>query len=175
MNAKLLKPCRAVLGAILASNAAAAQTTTAPELGPVLLELQGKGDQVYTCQTAGDTPAWVLDHPDASLRDSHGATVGTHGATVGTHGAGPTWHYNDGSSVQGTVLEKTPAQAPSSIPWLLLRASKHEGSGILTQVDTIQRTDTHGGAAPSTGCDAAHLGAQLRVPYTATYTFRARP
>jgi hypothetical protein len=41
----------------------------------------------------------------------------------------------------------------------------------MTKVEFIRRSDTHGGTAPSTGCDAEHLNAIVRVPYTATYTF----
>jgi hypothetical protein len=41
----------------------------------------------------------------------------------------------------------------------------------MTRVEFIRRSDTHGGASPTTGCDAHHLNAVSRVPYTATYTF----
>ena len=35
----------------------------------------------------------------------------------------------------------------------------------------IQRLDTAGGVAPSTGCDAAHEGTEARVDYSANYDF----
>jgi hypothetical protein len=41
----------------------------------------------------------------------------------------------------------------------------------MTQVKFIRRSDTRGGIAPTTGCDAQHLNATSRVPYTAIYTF----
>jgi len=44
-------------------------------------------------------------------------------------------------------------------------------TGILTTVDFIRRSDTHGGIAPTTGCDAQHVNENARIPYTATYTF----
>jgi len=41
----------------------------------------------------------------------------------------------------------------------------------LSAVAFVRRADTKGGVAPSTGCDAAHVAAQARVPYSATYQF----
>ncbi len=42
----------------------------------------------------------------------------------------------------------------------------------MARVEFIRRSDTHGGDAPNAiGCDAQHLNAVRRVPYTATYTF----
>jgi hypothetical protein len=35
----------------------------------------------------------------------------------------------------------------------------------------IHRLDTVGGIAPTTGCDADHVGAVARVDYTTTYVF----
>jgi hypothetical protein len=43
----------------------------------------------------------------------------------------------------------------------------------MAKADFIRRSDTHGGAAPATGCDTKHLGAISRVPYTAVYSFYA--
>ncbi len=132
---------------------------------PVLLTAEGKGFQVYGCRAQGaGAPVWVLDHPDANLFNSKGKLVGH-------HSAGPTWRAKDGSSVQGAVIAKMPPPDPKSIPLLTLHATTHGGSGILSKVDTISRTDTHGGAAPPKGCDRAHLGSTTAVPYSATYTF----
>ncbi len=44
----------------------------------------------------------------------------------------------------------------------------------MDDVSYIQRLDTVGGLAPSSGCDAAHVGAIARVDYKATYFF-SRP
>jgi hypothetical protein len=89
----------------------------------------------------------------------------------GTHGDGPVWNYEDGSSIQGVLAAKSNAPDQGSIPWLLLKAVNPTRTGILTTVEFIRRSDTHGGVAPVTGCDAAHQGELARVPYTATYTF----
>jgi len=111
-----------------------------------------------------NTPQWVFDAPDASLFD-------TSGSKVGVHGAGPSWRYNDGSTVKGEVAAKNAAPDATAIPWLLLKAVKDDGSGTLGKVEFIRRSDTHGGIVPTTGCDAQHLSAVSRVPYKATYTF----
>ena len=135
-----------------------------PARGPLLLALQGKGDQVYRC-AAG---AWTLIRPDAVLLDDKGGLVGT-------HGAGPFWKYKDGSVVHGELVSKKAAPGASDIPWLVLRASAHDGAGLLSTAATIERTETHGGQPPATGCDAEHAGAELRVPYAAKYSFYAKP
>ena len=60
---------------------------------------------------------------------------------------------------------------PGAIPWLLLEVKRHARAGSLAAVATIRRADTKGGAAPTTGCDASHLGEQARMRYSATYQF----
>jgi len=135
---------------------------------PLLLTLEGRGVQVYRCDGASTPAAWVLDHPEADLLD-------TRRKVVGHHDAGPSWHLEDGSTVQGEVIERTEAEERGAIPWLLLRATVHEGTGLLAGVATIRRTQTHGGAAPVQGCDRSMTGATVRVPYTAIYTFYGKP
>src|SRR5262249_36506504 len=66
--------------------------------------------------------------------------------------------------------------APGAIPWLLLTVV---GTGrgptdgaFLTQTTFIQRLNTSGGIAPSTGCSqSTNVGATALVPYTADYVF----
>jgi Protein of unknown function (DUF3455) len=69
------------------------------------------------------------------------------------------------------------ANAPSpdadSIPWLRISIVGHDGNGVLSRVTTVQRLQTRGGKAPAAGCDAAHLGQEARVPYSADYLFFA--
>ena len=60
---------------------------------------------------------------------------------------------------------------PGAIPWLLLRATSHEGSGQLSTVAFIWRANTKGGAAPAAGCDASHFPEQARMRYSAEYQF----
>jgi Protein of unknown function (DUF3455) len=145
--------------------AANAQNPTDPPQGQhVILTALGKGSQIYTCQLTNGTPQWVFKEPEATLFNADGAQVGA-------HSAGPLWTANDGSSVKGELISKTASPEPGAIPWLLLKAATVQGDGVLTKVEFIRRSDTHGGAAPSAGCDAQHLSATSRIPYTATYTF----
>lgn len=145
--------------------AAQAQSPTDPPPGQrALLTVTGKGVQIYECQLAANVPQWVFQAPDASLYDASGAKVGV-------HGAGPSWRYFDGSSVKGEVVAKSASPESTAIPWLLLKAVNDDGSGIMAKIEFIRRSDTHGGNAPATGCDAKHISATSRVSYTATYTF----
>jgi hypothetical protein len=155
-----------LLAAILTSVAQAQKVSpTAPLPGQLpLLTVTGKGVQIYTCKQVDETPKWVFQAPEATLFDEKQTKVGT-------HTAGPQWRYQDGSTVRGEVIAKNPAPDPEAIPWLLLKAVNSQGTGLMTRVDSIRRTDTHGGLAPTTGCDAQHLEAISRIPYTATYTF----
>ena len=145
--------------------AAQGQNPTDPPPGQrAILTVTGKGVQIYDCQLVANVPQWVFQAPDASLYDASGAKVGV-------HGAGPSWRYFDGSSVKGEVVAKNAAPELTAIPWLLLKAVNDDGSGIMAKVEFIRRSDTHGGNAPTTGCDAKHLSAVSRVPYTAIYSF----
>jgi hypothetical protein len=152
----------------LAAGALAQNPTTPPPSQHPMLTVTGKGVQIYTCQQSAAQPQWVFQAPEATLIDASGNPVGT-------HGAGPIWKSNDGSSIKGELLQKAASPDASSIPWLLLKGISPSGSGIMTRVEYIRRSDTHGGAAPTTGCDAKHLNTLARVPYTATYTFYAKP
>ena len=133
-----------------------------PAGNKVAFELDAVGVQIYTCQASGAAYSWTLKAPDATLY--------ARGRVVGKHYAGPTWEYKDGSKVVGSRLAGfTPD--PSAIPWLLLQAASHEGDGRMSNISYIQRLETTGGLAPSSGCDADHVGAEARVDYTAAYVF----
>jgi Protein of unknown function (DUF3455) len=127
--------------------------------------VSAKGVQVYTCvrNPAGGT-GWVLRGPDAQLFDSQNKPVGK-------HYAGPTWEGLDGGKVVGAVKTNMPAPVDKAIPWLLLDAKSHEGSGAFTQAQAVVRMGTTGGTAPDEGCDEVRTGQELRVPYTAIYVF----
>jgi hypothetical protein len=150
---------RIALLVLLLAPLASAQAVLPPEAKP-FHSLQGRGVQIYTC-TAG---AWTFTAPEADLYDGD--------TKVGTHSAGPVWTWQDGSSIRGKVLTTTPAPEHTNIPWLLLSASPNgDTAGELTGTKFVRRTDTSGGVAPTTGCDATHTGATVRVPYTALYSF----
>lgn len=134
----------------------------------VLLTAKAGGVQVYTCTAKPargkntQTYEWAFKAPEAEL-------VGSDGGKIGRHYAGPTWEAADGSKVVGTALAS--AAAPGSVPWLLLAARSTSGRGRFSKVTYVERVFTAGGAAPKSGADAAHAGAEVRVPYTATYIF----
>ncbi len=124
-----------------------------------------RGMQIYTCAApaAGGAPAWTLKAPHAVLFKGF--------ETAAIHFAGPSWQASDGSLVTGTRTASDLGPDPTAIPWLLLQAATNVGPGVFSDVTWIQRLDTEGGAAPAIGCDADHLGAQVLVPYRASYFF----
>jgi hypothetical protein len=123
------------------------------------------GVQVYTCaRNAAGARGWILKGPDAQLFDPQGKLVGK-------HYAGPTWEDLDGGKVVGQARTSMPAPADKAVPWLLLDAKSHEGSGAFTQAQAVVRMETVGGSAPGDGCEEARAGQELRVPYTAVYVF----
>jgi len=136
----------------------------APPGAPLLLEATADGVQIYACEAQGQGFEWVFKGPEANLFDKQGRQVGT-------HFGGPTWKAIDGTTVVGEVVTKADAPVAGAIPWLLLRAKSKEGTGLLSSVAFIRRSDTKGGVAPGAGCDAAHTGQQARVRYSALYQF----
>lgn len=142
-----------------------------PQLQPpaneqILLQVHAKGDQVYTCKSEAAQFTWTLKAPDAQLFDKEGKPFGK-------HFAGPSWEATDGSRVTGKAVANAPSPDVDSIPWLLVNFLSHDGTGILSRATTIQRLNTKGGKAPASGCDASHVGQELRVPYSADYLFYA--
>jgi hypothetical protein len=127
----------------------------------LVLQARGEGVQIYACVKDADW-AWKLKGPDAILFDEKHQPIGT-------HFAGPTWRLKDGSELKGTVLTSKPQ--PGTIPWLILAAKSTGGEGRLSHVDVVRRSDTQGGLAPTSVCDAQYTGGDVRVPYSATYSF----
>jgi hypothetical protein len=127
-------------------------------------QLMAEGVQIYGCQARTDNPAWTFRAPEATLWS-------TSGEFVGTHYAGPTWEGLDGSKIVAAGRANADSPDPGAIPWLLLEAQSNTGVGIFGTVSYVQRLDTTGGRAPADGCGASSVGQELRVPYTAVYTF----
>lgn len=133
----------------------------------VVLQAEGAGVQIYTCTNTPDGANWVLKAPDAKLLDASGKAIGR-------HFAGPTWKLDDGGQLQGQLIASRPSLEAGSADWLLLRAKAGTAKGSLADVAYIRRTETHGGAAPKSGCESPrNAGKTARVQYTATYTFYA--
>ena len=132
----------------------------------VVLRARASGSQIYVCQLgAEDKPGWTLKAPEAELQDQHRARIGR-------HYAGPTWKLDDGSEVTGKAVARVDSPDADSIPWLLLSATGHSGSGVLTHISTIQRINTKGGQPPPPdGCNASKLNLEVKSAYTAEYYF----
>jgi len=146
------------------ASAAARADTTPPATAHLVQEVYATGVQIYSCEAGEQGPTWIFKSPEANLANAQGQMVGK-------HFAGPSWKNNDGSLVVGEVVAKENAAKAGDIPWLLLKGKSHEGSGVWSRVTYVRRTDTSGGVAPKDGCEAAHTGQLLRVPYKATYQF----
>jgi hypothetical protein len=154
---------------LLAARSQTADSTLPPASAQALLTVDGLGVQIYRCTPQpGGTFQWVFEAPEAKLLDRT-----TH-EQVGTHGAGPTWTWNDGSSITGKVIQQNPSSVPGAIPWLLLETkAAGEIKGALSNITMVRRSDTQAGVAPSYGCDAERAYNLIRVPYAAVYTFYA--
>ena len=154
----------------------------------------GVGTQNYICLPCPNatTPArscpddsgfaWLLFTPEATLND-HGKQLTTHffspnPAEDGTIRA--TWQDSRDSSIVwgGQAIPSTDPKfvAPGVVAWLLLPMAGAQkgptGGDTMTATTFIQRLNTAGGVAPSTGCSGpANVGAKAFVPYTADYFF----
>jgi hypothetical protein len=152
-----------LVAAALLANVAVAQVPD-PIAAPsetVVATFHAEGAQIYDCKAdASGKLGWQFREPIATLlRD---------GATVGRHYAGPNWEASDGSAVTGKAVANVAGTTPSDIPWLKLDVVAKRGSGVLSNVSTVLRTNTPGGVANGL-CDKA--GAFYSVPYSADYVF----
>jgi len=120
------------------------------------------GTQNYVCQESASGFAWTLVAPAAALVDDRGRPIIS-------HYAGPTREANGGSTVVGARVAGVTVDS-SAIDWLLLRAASST-PGQLLNTTFIQRVNTMGGLAPSSGCTATTVGTPRNVPYTADYYF----
>jgi|SRR5580704_184560 hypothetical protein len=132
----------------------------------LIMQLHGKGDQIYTCKADGGQFGWTLKAPEAQLFDKSGKLYGK-------HFAGPSWEAGDGSRIVGKAAANAPSPDADSIPWLLVTVVSRSGDGAFARVTSIQRLNTKGGKAPASGCDAAHAGQEVRAAYLADYLFFA--
>lgn len=157
------------LGWLLSSIAFGADLPDALRVPPaekLLFSASARGVQVYKLLPKKDNPGqyeWAFQAPEAELFDGKGTKIGW-------HYAGPTWKSIDGSKVVGKLKAQVPSPTEGAIPWLLLTAKAHEGTGVFRSVTSIQRRDTAGGKPPSAPTQT-NADKELRVPYTAVYYF----
>lgn len=149
------------------------------------------GTQNYVCKPSGTGVKFVLFTPEATLfKDNDDRQIITHyfspnpfepntDATVVADGLiRATWQARDTSTVWAKVHQPdgTLTVDPNAIAWLLLDVVGAQdgptGGHTLSDTTFIQRVNTTGGLAPSTGCTSStDLGNQAFVPYTADYVF----
>ena len=146
-----------------------------PAGSKLLLRVEGRGVQVYTCQvSAADTTqyVWVLLEAKAILYAGaeYGEKAVRHYFNAKHH---PVWETEDGSSVEGTKLQQADAPDAGAIPWLLLKASSSSGTGPIVSTVFVQRINTKGGKAPAERADVRQKGEKIEVAYSAEYLFYA--
>jgi len=127
--------------------------------------------------------AWILFTPQATLFNDHDKQIITHFLSPNPDQNGmpqATWqHSRDTSTVWAVRIAESsdPAfVAPGAILWFLLHVEGNQdgptGGDKLSKTTFIQRLNTSGGVAPSTGCTlATDVGKRDFVPYTADYFF----
>ena len=167
-----------------------------PEGNVAFLKGAATGTQNYACTPSGSGFAWVLFTPEATLFNRADKQTITHffGPNPDEPNTDPrvvaggliraAWQARDTSTVWARVFPLSqpsfdPAFVrPNSVPWLLLDARGVEegptGGDTLTKTTFIQRVNTSGGLAPTTGCSqASDVGKKAFIPYTADYFFYA--
>ena len=148
------------------------------------------GTQNYICLPSGAGFAFTLFTPQATLFTDADRQIITHFFSPNLNPIPPevegtiraTWqHSRDTSTVWASATATaTHATDPTfvaqgAIAWVLLTvvgALDGTDSDTLTDTTFIQRLNTAGGVAPSTGCASlADVGREEFVPYTADYFF----
>jgi len=145
-----------------------------------------EGTQDYVCLPSAAGYGYSLFTPQATLFAASGRQVITHHFSPNPSEDGTiraSWQDSlDSSTIWGQAIRSSsdPAfVAPGAIGWVLLQQvgqqSGPTGGDSLSATTYIQRLNTAGGAAPSTGCSSEDdLGNQAFVPYTADYLFYAK-
>jgi hypothetical protein len=143
------------------------------------------GTQNYICLPSGTSFKYTLFTPQATLFNEADKEVITHYFSPNPEEQGTvraTWqHSRDSSRVWGAAPPAdTSTDAnfvkPGAIAWLKVTATGHDegpnGGDTLVKTTFIQRLNTSGGLAPTTGCSSqADVGRQAFMPYRADYFF----
>jgi hypothetical protein len=169
-----------------------------PEGAEAFLVGHAVGTQNYVCVPSGTGFAWTLFTPEATLFRDSGRQIITHffspnpdepntnPRVVADGRIRAAWQYLDTSTVWAGVLLPEHSSTDSdfvqkgAIAWLKLTVVGAEegptGGGFLTKTTFIQRLNTVGGLAPSTGCSVSgDVGKQAFIPYRADYFFFEGP
>jgi len=149
---------------------AVAVPVNSPNGNTRVITFYAKGLQLYKAKKVeGSDPTifeWSFVAPKADLYDYSNKKVGN-------HGAGPFWTISPADSIFAqafTPARTALAQDAGSIDWLLLMPKDGKTpTGILADVDYIQRIATKGGKAPAQA--PANANSTTEVPYEAIYRF----
>ena len=166
-----------------------------PAGNKLFLGTHAVGTQNYVCKPSGAGVAYVLFTPEATLFGKNGGQVITHNFSpnpfepntdpkvVADGTIRATWQYRDTSRVWAKLHATDPdgrkgavTVDQTAIAWLLLDGVGSQkgptGGDKLFGTTFVQRLNTRGGLAPSTGCSSlTDLGNTAFVPYTADYFF----
>jgi Protein of unknown function (DUF3455) len=156
------------------------------------------GTQGYVCLPAGTGASWTVNaaRPEATLFTKifgEAVQILTHFLSPNANPNGfapnplpigsPTWQSSfDSSKVWGQATHSLAAGSDPSCPnagsiaCLLLQVIGSEagpaGGKLLTKTTFVQRLNTNGGSAPTSGCAVpGDVGQQALVPYSADYFF----
>jgi hypothetical protein len=151
------------------------------------------GTQNYVCLPSAGGVGFVLFTPEATLFNDDDKQVTTHffspnpsepNTNPALSAVGlirPTWQARDSSTVWGVVKQGNASTdpafvAPNAVAWVKVTKTGTEegptGGATLANTTFVQRLNTAGGVAPSTGCtSSADIGHLAFVPYTADYFF----
>ena len=171
-----------------------------PEGAEAFLIGHARGTQNYVCLATASGFAWTLFTPDATLfkderqADHHPLLQAQPVRAQHESEGGGQWHDPRGVAALDTSTVwagTTPAQTattatdpdfvkPGAVAWLLLTVAGAQdgpnGGDTLTNTTFIQRVNTEGGLAPSTGCaQLEDVGKQAFMPYRADYVFYEGP
>ena len=172
----------------------------APEGAEAFLIGHARGTQNYVCVPSGAGFAWTLFTPEATLFRDNGKQIITHffapnpcepntNTRVVANGTiRAAWQTSNTSTVWAAA---DPAHTATSstdpdfvkqgaVAWLRLTVvgakDGPSGDDTLSQTTFVQRVNTSGGVAPSTGCtQLADVGKEAFMPYTADYFFYVGP
>jgi len=170
-----------------------AQTVTPPDV-PADIEVlppnqafligHAFGSQNYECQPSESLgrPAWTLFTPQATLfNDSFDQLITHFNSPNPDEGNGAvvvraTWQSSTDSSRFWAKATGVVTVDPTAIAWVRLQVVGTRrgptGGDELSESTFVQRVNTKGGLAPTTGCDQLNdVGARAFVPYTADYVF----
>jgi len=149
-------------GAVAAPSLGWTSRIKVPDGHVPVLQLSGRGVQVFRCEQRGSEWGWWYRQPEAQLFEASGRPVGRHGADF-------SFEHSDGSRLIGTVLASDAAPADGDLRWLLL-GTRAYGAGALAGITHVQRVNTRGGVPPLL-CEPRQAGQLLRVDFSADFVF----